>query len=80
MGAHKVAVAAILGLVAALILSVAPPAMAAHGDASGLYGGALRVSVRDRPRELDARAVGGPVLEYLRLDIERHAPVRPRVP
>ena len=46
MGAHKVAVAAILGLVAALILSVAPPAMAAHGDASGLYGGALRVSVR----------------------------------
>src|SRR2546425_4224591 len=43
---RKLAVAAILGLVLVLLLSSAIPARATHGDASGLYGGNLRVAVR----------------------------------
>lgn len=43
---RKIAVAAILGLVLLLLLSSAVPAKATHGDASGLYGGNLRVGVR----------------------------------
>src|SRR2546425_11885654 len=43
---RKLAVAAILGLVLFLLLSSAVPARATHGDASGLYGGNLRVAVR----------------------------------
>lgn len=46
MRAPKVAVAAILALVATLLLAGASPASGAHGDASGLYGGTLRVSVQ----------------------------------
>src|SRR6059036_3577730 len=43
---RKLAVAAILGLVLVLLLSSAIPVRATHGDASGLYGGNLRVAVR----------------------------------
>src|SRR5436309_14995341 len=43
---RKLAVAAILGLVLVLLLSSAIPARATRGDASGLYGGNLRVAVR----------------------------------
>ncbi len=43
---RKLAVAVILGLVLLLLLSSAVPAKATHGDASGLYGGNLRVAVR----------------------------------
>src|SRR5207245_9043142 len=44
---RKTLVAALLGLVLLLLLSTASPAGAAHGDLSGLYGGSLRVSVRN---------------------------------
>jgi len=44
---RKILVAAILGLVLLLLLSTARPAAATHGDLSGLYGGNLRVSVRN---------------------------------
>jgi peptide/nickel transport system substrate-binding protein len=43
---RKLAVTAILGLVLVLLLSSAVPTRATHGDASGLYGGDLRVAVR----------------------------------
>src|SRR6266705_5200311 len=43
---RKLAVTAILGLALLLLLSSAVPAKATHGDASGLYGGNLRVAVR----------------------------------
>ncbi len=43
---RKLAVTAILGLVLVLLLSSAIPVRATHGDASGLYGGNLRVAVR----------------------------------
>src|SRR6266851_4418432 len=43
---RKLAVTAILGLVLVLLLSSAIPVRATHGDASGLYGGSLRVAVR----------------------------------
>lgn len=43
---RKLAVTAILELVLLLLLSSAIPVRATHGDASGLYGGNLRVSVR----------------------------------
>src|SRR2546422_10717792 len=46
---RKILVAAILGLVLLLLLSTARPAAATHGDLSGLYGGNLRVSVRNAP-------------------------------
>src|SRR2546422_5018601 len=44
---RKILVAALLGLVLLLLLSTARPAAATHGDLSGLYGGNLRVSVRN---------------------------------
>ena len=43
---RKLAATAILGLVLVLLLSSAIPVRATHGDASGLYGGNLRVAVR----------------------------------
>src|SRR3989475_10428853 len=44
---RKILAAAILGFVLLLLRSTARPAAAAHGDLSGLYGGNLRVSVRN---------------------------------
>src|SRR5256885_15545732 len=44
---RKILVAAMLGLVLLLLLSAARPAAATHGDLSGLYGGNLRVSLRN---------------------------------
>src|SRR3989454_4995209 len=43
---RKLAVTAILGLVLVLLLSSAISVRATHGDASGLFGGNLRVAVR----------------------------------
>ena len=43
---RKLVVTAILGIALLLLVSSAVPAKATHGDASGLYGGSLRVAVR----------------------------------